>query len=174
MQDKIKKIYTKHEALILYVFFGGLTTVVSWITHFGARNFLSASVVVATVFSWVCAVTFAFITNKKYVFKSKAVNFNDLLRQIGLFFAARLVSLGVEALIMFLCADKYKHTFIKLFRLDRIEYGKGLFKLELLSTADKLNELIFKIFIASVIVLIMNYAFSKAVVFRKKAKEVNE
>lgn len=174
MQEIIKKIYKKYEALILYVFFGGLTTVVSWVTHFGARNFLSASVGAATIFSWICAVTFAFITNKKYVFKSKAVDFKDLLRQIWLFFAARLVSLGVEWAIMFLCADKFKDTFIKLFRLDKIEYGKGLFKLDLLSTPDKLNELIFKLFVASVIVLIMNYAFSKVVVFRKKAKEVNE
>ncbi|NLP25940.1 MAG: GtrA family protein [Clostridiales bacterium] len=171
MIEKIKGIYKKHEALILYVFFGGLTTLVSWITHFGAREFLSTSVRVATVFSWVCAVTFAFITNKKYVFKSKAVDFKDLFRQIWLFFAARLVSLGVEVLIMDLCADKYRNTFIKLFRLDRIEYGKGLFKLELISTAEKLNELIFKLFFASIIILVMNYAFSKVVVFRKKLKK---
>ena len=83
MIEKIKGIYKKHEALILYVFFGGLTTLVSWITHFGAREFLSTSVRVATVFSWVCAVTFAFITNKKYVFKSKAVDFKDLFSRYG-------------------------------------------------------------------------------------------
>ena len=170
MQDKIKELYKKYEALILYVFFGGLTTLVSWVTHFGARNFLNVSVGTATFFSWVCAVTFAFVTNKKYVFKSKAGDFNDLLRQIWLFFAARLVSLGVEWVIMYFCADRFRNTFIKLFRLDRIEYGKGLFKMELLSTPEKLNELIFKLFFASVIILVMNYAFSKVVVFRKKGK----
>ena len=170
MIEKIKGIYKKHEALILYVFFGGLTTLVSWITHFGSRNFLNASVGVATFISWICAVTFAFITNKKYVFKSEASDIIDLFRQIWLFFAARFVSLGVEWAIMYFCADKYKYTFINMFRLDRVEYGKGLFKLELLSTAEKLNEMIFKLFFASVIILVMNYAFSKAVVFRKKQK----
>jgi hypothetical protein len=45
--------------------------------------------------------------------------------------------------------------------------------MELLSTPEKLNELIFKLFFASVIILVMNYAFSKVVVFRKKGKEVD-
>lgn len=39
MFEKIKSLYKKYEDIILYVFFGGLTTVVSWGTHFASRFF---------------------------------------------------------------------------------------------------------------------------------------
>ena len=71
-------------------------------------------------------------------------------------------------LILFLCADIFRDYFIKLFMLEKINYGKGMFNMTFLNSPEKLNEVIFKVCIASVIILIMNYGFSKLVVFRKK------
>lgn len=164
----IKKLYKKHEDLILYICFGLLTTVVSWVTHFSVKNLFGVSITLATIISWIFAVTFAFVTNKKIVFKSRATDFKDSIRQLGQFYGARLVSLGIEWLILFLCADIFRDYFIKLFMLEKINYGKGMFNMTFLNSPEKLNEVIFKVCIASVIILIMNYGFSKLVVFRKK------
>ncbi|MEG0615009.1 MAG: GtrA family protein [Oscillospiraceae bacterium] len=137
--QKAKELYVKYENIILYVFFGGLTTVVSFATHFLTR-FLGGNLSMAVTISWICAVTFAFFTNKFWVFKSKSVTPLKFLREAGLFYAARLASLLIEQAIMLIFADY----------LDW-------------------NELLTKIG-AQVIILIMNYAFSKFIVFKKSHK----
>lgn len=153
MFEKIKSLYKKYEDIILYVFFGGLTTVVSWGTHFASRFFLKVPVSAATIISWVCAVTFAFITNKKFVFKNKTETTQGLIMQTLSFYAARAFSLGVEVVIMYLCADRFSEFFCSLFRVSA-----------------SVNEMIFKV-LANIIILIMNYALSKLVIFRNKNAE---
>lgn len=133
----IKKIYLKYETIILYVFFGGLTTLVSFSTHFLVR-YLDGSVIVATTISWICAVLFAFFTNRIWVFKSSTKGILSFIRQLLTFFGARLFSFLVELCIMWVFVDLME-----------------------------LNELIVKIG-ANVIVLVLNYILSKLVVFRKK------
>ena len=69
----LQNIYFKYEKGLLYCFYGALTTLVSMITKLVPMYFLGEgklSVTFCTVFSWICAVTFAFFTNKKYVFQS--------------------------------------------------------------------------------------------------------
>lgn len=148
--NKLLSLYKKYEELILYAITGGFTTVVSFGTHFGSEHLLSVSAQTATIISWICSVTFAFFTNKSLVFKSKSVGGTDFIRQFFQFYAARLVSLGIEFLIISICVDKYGQFFA------------GLFGVSL-----KTNEFIFKI-IAQVFILVSNYAFSKFVIFRKK------
>ena len=66
----LQNIYFKYEKGLLYCFYGALTTLVSMITKLVPMYFLGEgklSVTFCTVFSWICAVTFAFFTNKKYV-----------------------------------------------------------------------------------------------------------
>ena len=65
----LQNIYFKYEKGLLYCFYGALTTLVSMITKLVPMYFLGEgklSVTFCTVFSWICAVTFAFFTNKKY------------------------------------------------------------------------------------------------------------
>ncbi len=152
--EKLKTIYQRYENIILYVFFGGLTTIVSWGTHFGSEHFFHVSVAVATAISWICSVTFAFITNKKFVFKNKTETGKGLILQVASFFAARAMSLGVEIIIMKLCADTYSDYFSSLFGVDK-----------------KTNEMIFKLF-ANVVILIINYVLSKLVIFKNKKQEI--
>ena len=71
------KYYKKYDEIINYLIFGVLTTVVTIITYAIFTNtFLSSKsaldIQIANVLSWIIAVTFAYLTNRKYVFKSKA------------------------------------------------------------------------------------------------------
>ncbi len=150
---KIMELYMKYENIILYIFFGGLTTVISWGTHFASRMLFDVPVSAATIISWICSVTFAFITNKKFVFKNKTETATGFVMQMLSFFAARAASLGVEVVIMYLCADRFSEFFCSLF-----------------GVSAPVNEMIFKI-IANIVILIMNYALSKLVIFRNKDNE---
>ena len=59
----IKALFQKYKEIIFYLFWGGMTTLVSW----GSYSFfvtLLHSVAAANVLSWICAMLFAFATNK--------------------------------------------------------------------------------------------------------------
>ncbi|MCL2638137.1 MAG: GtrA family protein [Oscillospiraceae bacterium] len=90
----------KREELTRYIFFGGLTTLVSIAVQFGA-DFLGAGVTLATTIAWICAVGFAFAVNKIFVFKSKG----KPLRQAAAFFAARLTTYFMELGFMLLTVE---------------------------------------------------------------------
>lgn len=101
--EKIKELYTKHKELINYLIFGVLTTVVSLVTKYlllftvlDANNGIELQI--AVIVSWVVACLFAYVTNRIWVFESKSEN---IFKEMVKFFAARLATLGLEMLIMF-------------------------------------------------------------------------
>lgn len=68
MIAKLKNLFHKYYyEIISYVFFGGLTTVVSWIFYY-LPLFLGVDYRISKVISWVAAVVFAFFVNKHWVF----------------------------------------------------------------------------------------------------------
>ncbi len=72
--ERLRKIFIKYEEALTYIFFGALTTLVYYIARFGSRMLLgeiSGAAMIATAIAQITAITFAFITNKKYVFKRK-------------------------------------------------------------------------------------------------------
>ncbi len=94
MTHRFKYIWQHYQQLILYSIFGILTFLVDtglffifsilfelndipWLMH-------SCSIV-----STISAITFAYITNRKYVFKSKASSHKDVLKEISEFYIAR-------------------------------------------------------------------------------------
>ena len=102
MKELVKKIMNKE--VILYLIFGVLTTVVS----LGVKYALLFTVLnadnpfelqVSVVISWVAACLFAYITNRIWVFESKSKN---IILEMAKFFGARLTTLGMEMLIMFI------------------------------------------------------------------------
>ena len=102
---KIKELYLKYEEIINYLIFGVLTTVVSVITYYIFANFLfqeknDITVQISNVLSWICAVIFAYTTNRKFVFKSKSTG-KDKLKEIFNFFIARVSSLIIDMAMMF-------------------------------------------------------------------------
>lgn len=101
---KIIELYKKYEEIINYLIVGGLTTVVSlgsyYLAVFTVLNPNNAfELQVANIFSWVCAVTFAYFTNRKYVFKSKSKN---KLKEITSFVSSRILTLLMDMAIMFI------------------------------------------------------------------------
>ncbi|MCD8089464.1 MAG: GtrA family protein [Clostridiales bacterium] len=104
--EGIKKLYRSE--VIRYLFFGGLTTVVGVGTYWLFSNALSVdgeitplAVQLANFLSWILAVAFAYITNKLFVFESKSFKPSFLVREAGAFVSARVFSLVVEALWIF-------------------------------------------------------------------------
>lgn len=142
----LQDIYYKYEDKWLYLVFGVLTTVVSFVAAGLAKwvlekwgDFGSIAIAqISTVFSWVCAVTFAYLTNRVWVFKSTAKGTKALAAEAASFYGGRVFTLAVEWLMM--------------------TVGNGLIGI---------NYWLMKV-IANVVVLILNYIISKVFVFKKK------
>lgn len=101
---KIKELYYKYEEIINYLIVGGLTTVVSLASYYLCvftilNPKIGWQLQLANIISWVCAVTFAYFTNRKYVFKSKEKN---MIKEASNFYASRVVTLIMDMVIMFL------------------------------------------------------------------------
>ena len=141
MIDLIKKLFTKYEELILYVFFGGLTTLVNIVVYWFCADVLHIYYLISNAFAWVLAVLFAYVTNRTWVFKSKKRGVSAIIREIMLFVSGRILSGLGDTLIMFICVSVLM-----------------------------LPGLVAKI-AANVFVVIFNYIFSKLIIFRKTAIE---
>ena len=133
----LSKLYKKYKEIINYLIFGILTTLVSIGTYAILTKIFNINYLVSNVLSWITAVLFAFITNKLFVFESKSKNKKQVSKEMINFFFFRIVSLGIEMIIMYIFVD-------------------------LLS----INDLITKV-IAQIIVILSNYIFSKVFVFKK-------
>lgn len=100
----MKEIYIKYKEIINYLIVGGLTTVVSLgVYYFCVLTFLDpqkpVQLQIANIISWIAAVTFAYFTNRKYVFESDDPN---MLREGAAFFASRIGTLLMDMGTMFL------------------------------------------------------------------------
>jgi len=145
-------IFNKYKEIITYIIFGILTTLVNlfafWLFTkiFGEELYL-----VNNAIAWVVGVVFAYITNKLFVFESKSWNLKLITKEITGFLGARIFSFLVEEGGMFL--------FISVL-------GLGEKTLTLLGFTIT-GQFIVKILLA-VIVVILNYVFSKFFIFRKQ------
>lgn len=95
---------TSPREIISYLIVGGLTTVVSLGTYYACvLTFLDphdpVQLQIANIISWIAAVTFAYFTNRKYVFES---NDPDMLKEGAAFFASRIGTLLMDMGTMFL------------------------------------------------------------------------
>lgn len=93
--------FAAHREKLLYLFFGGLTFLLSVGSYAVFLNaFPLLNELVANFFSWILAVAFAYATNQRWVFKSERKRGAELCRQILLFYAGRIVTLLVEEAII--------------------------------------------------------------------------
>lgn len=132
-----EKLWNNTE-LVSYLFAGVATTVVNYVVYFIATRMLGLGVMPGTWTAWVIAVAFGYAVNKAFVFHTHCGSVAALIKEAGSFFAMRLVSLGMETVLMYVTV-------------------------ELLG----LNDLVMKLAI-NIVVIIANYVFSKLFVFRKK------
>lgn len=175
--ERLRKIFIKYEEALTYIFFGALTTLVYYIARFGSRMLLgeiSGAAMIATAIAQITAITFAFITNKKYVFKSKTENAGQVVREAVSFYMGRGITFLLDMLITFIFVENLSGLFIRILGLGNINYSSGLmsnaFVNKLMGSHEKMNEFIWTM-LSQVIILILNYFFSKLFVFRKKSRK---
>ena len=135
----IKELWTKYKSMIMYVVFGGLTTVVNMVSYYICYNLLHIPNVPSTAIAWVLAVIFAFITNKLWVFDSKSFDKQTLLHEVPTFFGARIATGLLDIAIMYLAVD-----------------------------VAHMNPTVWKL-ISNVLVIIINYIASKLIIFKKRS-----
>ena len=103
MMKKCMELYKQYKEIINYLIVGVLTTVVSLGVYYACvLTFLdpenAIQLQVANIISWVAAVTFAYFTNRKFVFESKNP---DMLKEASAFVGARVATLLMDMLCMF-------------------------------------------------------------------------
>ncbi|MBQ6707116.1 MAG: GtrA family protein [Clostridia bacterium] len=139
----MKGVWKKYREGILYLLFGGLTTLLNWLVYALLVTGLSVDITAANAIAWVIAVLFAFVTNKRYVFRSEKTEKKALIREIGSFFAARVLSGMIEVV---------GPTLLMGIGLSQPLFGIPGFLAKLT---------------VSVVVVLLNYLFSKWFIFKK-------
>lgn len=141
--SKLTNLFVKYKEIIMYLIFGVCTTVVNFIFYTVFVELLNFDITLSNAIAWVFAVTFAFVTNKIFVFQSHQKSFGGLIKEIFSFFGSRIISGLVEIILP---------TLLFNIGLDGEIFGvKGL---------------VAKVLV-SIIVIILNYVFSKIFVFKK-------
>ena len=143
---KIIKIYLKYKEIINYIIVGGLTTLVSLGVKWGLLfTILEASngvqLQIANIISWFCAVTFAYFSNRIFVFQSKN---KRIINEMFNFFSARLLTLFLESIILW-------------------------FFITLLEMNSNIWVVVWTI-VTQFMILVLNYIFSKIFVFKEGKK----
>ncbi|AXB65679.1 TPA: GtrA family protein [Clostridioides difficile] len=131
-------ILKKHRETILYLFFGAFTTLVNIVSYLFFTRVILFNFMVANALAWILAVLFAYVTNKFFVFESKRIEIKFLFKEFLSFVSFRLLSGVVEMLIMYVMIDL-------------------LF----------VNDIIVKAF-TNIVVIVLNYFFSKMIIFKNK------
>ena len=148
----IKQLFIKYKEIIMYLIMGGGTTVVSWFSYAAFVSILpitdsDTKVLVSNIISWILAVVFAYITNKIWVFESYSWNLKYILKEISLFVSSRFLT-----------------GLLEIFGVPL------LIHLGLSQTIFGIEGMISKIFV-SILVVILNYVFSKLFIFKKKKED---
>lgn len=133
----MKKAYLKYKEMILYIFFGGCTTVVNVLLYFIGTRWLGFGTVVSTLLAWWASVLFAYITNRILVFQSHNRELKAIMLEFAFFVACRLLTGLLDILIMYLF-------------VDRLGWQDMIMKL-----------------ISNLIIITANYAASRLLIFKK-------
>ena len=124
-------------SVVRYLFFGGLTTLVNLVSFYLLRFVLCMELQTANVISIITAILFAYVVNSKYVFRDNCNGFWEHLPPFFRFLGARGVTMAIEIAGVWL--------FVRVLCLPDM-WGK---------------------FFVQFLVLVLNYLFSRYIVFRK-------
>lgn len=95
----ISDLLSKNREVVAYVFFGGLTTLVTWATY-PIFVHIGIEINISNILSWICGVLFAFVVNKWFVFQCKSTEKKTVLREFGSFIGSRIFT-GIIAWTLF-------------------------------------------------------------------------
>ena len=154
--ERLIRFVKRYQELVSYSFWGVTATIISWgsysifamefekfqgdVTIFGAH--ISSVVLIANVLSWICAVAFAFVTNKLWVFHSKSWDREVFLPELSKFIGARFITGMIEIVAVPLLESK------------------GLNQ-----TIFNIEGMVAKV-VVSLSVVVLNYIFSKRLIFK--------
>lgn len=102
--NSIWNFYHQNEEILNYLIVGGLTTLVSLLTYYICVITLlnpnkPIELQIANIISWITSVIFAYITNRKFVFKSKEQN---IKKESTSFISSRILTLLLDMFTMFI------------------------------------------------------------------------
>ena len=158
----MKRLFEKYREIIAYLFWGFLTTVVSWgsyslltlllagLSHTNVELFgktFSLTVAISNAISWILAVAFAFVTNKIRVFQSKSWSRKVVFPELVKFLSSRAATGIFEIVAVPL--------------LVTIGLSQTIFGIE---------GMLAKVLV-SIVVIIANYILSKFLVFKTKKNQ---
>lgn len=135
----ILKLFHRYKEIILYLFFGVLSTIVSFGTYYLYSDIMNIHYLLSNIISWVFAVAFAYVTNRIWVFESKSKGTSQVLKEIFAFVNCRLLSGAIDMIVMFILVDIFY-----------------------------IYDLYAKLF-TQIIVVILNYIFSKLIIFKNNS-----
>lgn len=142
-----KQITKKYNELITYLVFGLMTTVVSFGSYAIFVSGLKLDIEIGNTLSWICAVVFAFFTNKFWVFKSTSTDTKTVFWEFVTFIGSRLLTGAMEIIGVPMLVH---------FGLSQTIFGvKGMLAKVLVSMT----------------VVFLNYFFSKLLVFRETSHD---
>lgn len=139
----LNPFFQKHRSVLMYLFFGAVTTVVSWVTFWLFAVVLQWNELVANLVSWIITVLVAFLTNRVWVFNAPTKGAAAYIKQLLSFYGSRVATFLVETALIYVFVTRL-----------------GFYEM-----AVKIA--------ASIIVVILNYVFSKLFVFAKKKAPKN-
>lgn len=134
----MKPWYSKHKEVLLYLFFGGVVVFLNLALFALFTKRFGWGALFANVVDWVICVLFQFITNRTWVFEATTDSAKGFFAQLAGFFGGRLLTLGVEELMLFVF-------------IEQMQWNDMLVKL-----------------IAQIVVIVSNYVISKFFVFKQK------
>lgn len=151
---KLGDLFNVHREVILYVFWGAFTTVVTLLSYTAFVRLLGIDPNISNILSWVCGVVFAFVVNKWLVFESKSTDLRTVTRELGFFFSSRIFT-GVVAALLF--------PFLNI----TLGFNAIIIDIDFLEPILGTDGMFSKI-ITSLVEIALNWVLSKYVVFKSK------
>lgn len=141
MVEKIWNLFLKYREAVLYLVFGGFTTLINIVVYAVCKHAIGIDTIPSNVAAWILSVAFAYVTNKIFVFESRTVGVMALIKECLSFVWCRLATGIMDMVIMYVTVDMFHWS-----------------------------DMIMKI-LSNVLVIVLNFVFSKLFIFAKKADE---
>lgn len=135
---QIRELLYRFRHEIWYLFFGACTTLVNFVVYLVSTRLLGLGTTAANGLAWLLAVLFAYVTNRRLVFESRASGAKEVGAELFRFMAGRVATGLMDIAIMYVSVD-------------------------LLGANDVLMKIL-----SNVLVIVLNYVISRLMVFRKK------
>lgn len=150
--DTIVNLFKRYREIIMYLIMGVATTLVNWVAYAACVSIFhidrivfgfDIDVLISNVIAWMLGVIFAYVTNKLFVFQSYSWKLSFVIKEFVLFISARLATGVLEI---------FGVPFLVGIGLNQTIFG--------------IDGMLSKVLV-SVIVVILNYVFSKLIIFKK-------